>query len=61
MTAPNSFSEPLYIAIFEIAMEQYAYEDAWFPGTENKSTQKYVLEAGTPTIEKACLQGVNTK
>jgi hypothetical protein len=66
VTTPNSFSKPLCIAIFEIAMAQYAgrgsaYEDAWFPGTENKTTQKDVLqqnfEAGTPTIEKSCLQG----
>jgi hypothetical protein len=67
VTAPNSFSKPLCIAIFEIGMAQYprmwqlAYEDAWFPGTKNKTTQKDVLqhnfEAGTPTIEKSCLQG----
>jgi hypothetical protein len=42
-------------------MWKSAYEYAWFPGTENKSTQKDILqenfEEGTPTIEKYCLQG----
>jgi hypothetical protein len=48
------FSEKLWT-------RQPAYEDAWFPGTETKSTDKdglqQNLEAGTPTIEKQQQQG----
>jgi hypothetical protein len=40
---------------------QLTYEDAWFPGTETKSTDKdglqQNLEARTPTIEKQQQQG----